>query len=90
MLGALGVEGFVGAMSVEAGTSAALFCAFLDQVLLPELRRSKPDAVLVMDLRQSLRDFADLRAHKTAQVRTLLDRLQIPARLFTQPHPHCH
>jgi len=65
VLGALGLEGIVGAMSVEAATDAAVFHAYLDQVLLPELRRTKPDAVLVMD---------NLPAHKTPQVRTLLDR----------------
>ena len=65
VLGALGAEGVVGAMSVQAATSAAVFHAYLDQVLLPELRRAKPDAVLVMD---------NLAAHKTAPVRALLDR----------------
>ena len=65
VLGALGAEGIVGAMSVEAATDAAVFHAYLDQVLLPELRRTKPDAVLVMD---------NLPAHKAPQVRTLLDR----------------
>ena len=73
VLGALGAEGIVGAMSVAAATRGAVFCAYLEQVLLPELRRTKPDAVLVMDPRKSLRDFADLAAHKTAQVRALLD-----------------
>ena len=65
VLGALGAEGIVGAMSVEAATDAAVFHAYLDRVLLPELRRTKPDAVLVMD---------NLPAHKTPQVRALLDR----------------
>ena len=74
VLGALGAEGMVGAMGVQAATSAAVFHAYLDQVLLPALRRSKPDAALVMDPRKSLRDFADLAAHKTAPVRALLDR----------------
>ena len=64
VLGALGTEGIVGAMSVEAATSGAVFCAYLEQVLLPELRRTKPDAVLVMD---------NLPAHKAPQVRALLD-----------------
>ena len=49
VLGALGTEGIVGAMSVEAATSAAVFHAYLGEVLLPELRRTRPDAVLVMD-----------------------------------------
>ncbi len=64
VLGALGAEGIVGAMGVEAATSAAVFHAYLDEVLLPELRRVKPDAVLVMD---------NLPAHKAPKVRALLD-----------------
>ena len=65
VLGALGIGGIVAAVSVEAATSGAVFLAYLDRVLLPELRRSKPDAVLVLD---------NLRAHKTKAVRRLLDR----------------
>jgi DDE superfamily endonuclease len=42
VLGALGAGGIVGAMSVEAATGAAVFHAYLDEVLLPELRRAKP------------------------------------------------
>jgi hypothetical protein len=51
-------------MGIQAATDTVAFCAYLDQVLLPELRRSKPDAVLVMD---------KLGAHKSGAVRTLLD-----------------
>ncbi len=64
VLGALGHEGIVGAMGVEAATSGAVFHAYLDRVLLPELRRAKPDAVLVMD---------NLPAHKAPHVRALLE-----------------
>ena len=64
VLGALGAEGIVGAMGVEAATSTTVFHAYLDEVLLPELRRTKPDAVLVMD---------NLPAHKAPKVRALLD-----------------
>jgi hypothetical protein len=64
VLGALGPEGIVAAMSIPAATDGAVFHAYLDQVLLPELRRSKPNAVLIMD---------NLRAHKTQAVRALLD-----------------
>ena len=39
VLGALGAEGIVGAMSVAAATDAAVFHAYLEQVLLPALRR---------------------------------------------------
>lgn len=65
VLGALGAEGIAGVMSIEAATSASVFHAYLDQVLLPALRRSRPDAVLVMD---------NLPAHKAPCVRALLDR----------------
>ena len=65
VLGALGIGGMLATMSIEAATSGAVFLAYLEQVLLPELRRSRPDAVLVLD---------NLRAHKTHAVRGLLDR----------------
>ena len=64
VLGALGREGMLAAMSVKAATDGAVFHAYLERVLLPELRRTKPDAVLVMD---------NLGAHKTPKVRELLD-----------------
>jgi transposase len=65
VLGALGTGGVVAAMGVEAATSGTVFQTYLDRVLLPELRRTKPDAVLVLD---------NLGAHKTPEVRDLLDR----------------
>ena len=52
-------------MATEAATDGAVFHAWLERVLLPELRRARPDAVLVLD---------NLGAHKTPQVRGLLDR----------------
>ena len=64
MLGAIGTDGMIAAMSVEAATDSAIFTAYLEQVLLPALRSRKPDAVLVMD---------NLRAHKTPQVQAVLD-----------------
>ena len=73
LLGALGHEGMLAAMSIETATSGAVFHAYLDQVLLPELRQSKPDAVLVMD---------NLGAHKTPKVRDLLDRSGFPYRYY--------
>jgi transposase len=54
----------VAAMSIPAATDGAVFHAYLEQVLLPALRRTKPDAVLVMD---------NLAAHRTKAVRSLLD-----------------
>ena len=74
-LGALGTEGIFAAMSIEAATDADVFCAFLDQVLLPALRQRKPDAVLVMD---------NLSAHKARAVRRLLDRSEFSYRYLTR------
>ena len=51
-------------MSVEAAVTGADIGVFLDQVLLPDLRERKPDAVLVLD---------NLRPHKTAEVKAVLD-----------------
>ena len=65
VLGALGSGGVVAAMAVEAATDGAVFHAWLARILLPKLRRTKPDAVLVLD---------NLGAHKTPAVRDLLDR----------------
>src|SRR4029450_2452085 len=55
VLGARGISGMLATMSIEAATSGAVFLAYLDQVLLPELRRTQPGAGLVLD---------NLRAHK--------------------------
>src|SRR4051794_7426654 len=66
------------AMSVEGATSGAVFHACLERVLLPELRRTKPDAVLVMD---------DLAAHKTPAVRELLDGSGFPYRYLPSYSP---
>jgi transposase len=78
VLGALGHEGILAAMSVEGAASGAVFHAYLERVLLPELRRSKPDAVLVMD---------NLGAHKTPKVRGLLDRSGFPYRYLPSYSP---
>ena len=78
VLGALGHEGMLAAMSVEAATSGAVFHAYLERVLLPELRRAKPDAVLVMD---------NLGAHKTPEVRKLLDGSGFPYRYLPSYSP---
>ena len=78
VLGALGREGVLAAMSVEAATDGAVFHAYLERVLLPELRRTKPDAVLVMD---------NLGAHKTPKVRELLDGSGFPYRYLPSYPP---
>jgi transposase len=78
VLGALGHEGMLAAMSVEGATSGAVFRAYLEQVLLPALRERKPDAVLVMD---------NLGAHKTPEVRELLDGSGFPYRYLPSYSP---
>jgi transposase len=64
ILGALSTEGMVAAMRIEAATSTPVFLAYLEQVLVPELKRVKPDAVLVMD---------NLRPHKAGAVGQVLE-----------------
>jgi transposase len=49
VLGALAAAGVAAAMTIERATDTAVFLAFLDQVLIPELARTKPGAVVVMD-----------------------------------------
>jgi transposase len=78
VLGALGREGMLAVMSVEAATDGTVFRAYLERVLLPELRRTKPDAVLVMD---------NLGAHKTPGVRKLLDGSGFPYRYLPPYSP---
>jgi transposase len=86
VLGAIGIGGVVAAMGVEAATSGGVFHTYLARVLLPDLRRTRPDAVLVLD---------NLGAHKTPEVRDLLDRsgfayryLPLPAILLAGLEPH--
>jgi transposase len=55
-----------------------VFCAFLDQVLLPALRQHKPNAVLVMD---------NLAAHKAKAVREFLDRPEFSYRYLPSYSP---
>lgn len=56
MLGALALDGFRGFMTIDAGTSADVFLAYVEQVLAPNLRAGD---TVVMD---------NLAAHKNAAV----------------------
>src|SRR5688500_11361147 len=51
-------------MTIERATDTAVFLAFLDRVLIPELTRTKPDAVVVMD---------NLSPHRAPAVRARLE-----------------
>ena len=64
VIGALGLDGVLAAMSISAATSTAVFLAFIEQVLVPALR-TRPEALVVMD---------NLPAHKAEAVRDALDR----------------
>lgn len=78
VLSAIGVEGVLATMSLEAATDGDTFAAYLEQVLLPVLRERKPEAVLVMD---------NLRPHKTPQVQAVLDRSGFPYRYLPSYSP---
>ena len=77
VLGALALDGVVASMSVAAATSAAVFLAFVEQVLAPALR-SRPDAIVVMD---------NLPAHKAERVRAALERAGIEHRYLPAYSP---
>jgi transposase len=64
VLGALGCKGVAAAMTIAAATDTAIFLAFIDKVLIPELRQSRPDAIVIMD---------NLSAHKAPAVRQHLE-----------------
>jgi transposase len=55
-------------MSIEAATSTPVLLAYLEQVLVPALKRTKPDAILVMD---------NLRPHHATEVRDRLEQAGI-------------
>lgn len=63
LLGALGREGMVASMSIEAATSTPVFLAFLEQVLVPTLVERKPGATVILD---------HLRAHHAPAVEPML------------------
>ena len=68
-------------MSIEASTSTSVLLAYLEQVLVPALKRTKPDAILVMD---------NLRPHHATEVRTCSRRPGsgfVPAALFAGVQP---
>ena len=65
VLGALSGEGMVVAMSIQAATTTRVLMAFLQSVLIPELRRCHPGATVLMD---------NLSAHKPKQVETALTK----------------
>ena len=77
ILGAIALDGMVGAMTVAAATSTAAFVAFVERVLAPALR-ARPGAVLVMD---------NLAPHKAAAARRALDRAGLERRYLPPYSP---
>lgn len=67
----------VAMMTVPAATNAAIFTAFIEQVLAPALRR-RPDAVVLLD---------NLPVHKTPAVRAAFDRAGISYRYLPPYSP---
>ena len=76
--GVLGAEGVLAAMSIAAATSARVFLAFVERVLIPALRQRQPDAVVVMD---------NLAAHKAGRVRAVLEAAGIEYRYLPAYSP---
>jgi transposase len=61
VLGAVRLSGWVATMTIEAATDGDVFCAYIEQVLCPQLRSGD---VVVMD---------NLSAHKADGVRALIE-----------------
>jgi transposase len=78
LIGALARDGVRAAMTVAAAAGTAVFHAFVERVLVPALRRTRPDAVVVMD---------NLAAHKAAIVRRTLDAAGIAYRYLPAYSP---
>ncbi len=64
VLSALALEGILAPMSTAHATDTAVFLAYLDQVLIPELQEKKPGAVVVLD---------NLKPHKVPEVKEKLE-----------------
>ena len=64
VLGALALSGLIAVMTVAAATDWAVFQAFLQQVLIPQLQQHKPRATVIMD---------NLAAHRMSKARVLLE-----------------
>src|SRR3954471_19276304 len=65
VLGALSGAGMIAAMSIQAAITTRVFLAFLQAVLIPELRRRHPGATVLMD---------NLSAHKPKAVESALTK----------------
>lgn len=78
LLGALSLDGMIAAMTIEAATSAVVFLAYVQQVLIPALLRLKPHAVIVMD---------NLSAHRAATVIKALTKAGFEIRFLPRYSP---
>jgi transposase len=78
LIGALSLDGLCAAMLVGGATSTAVFLAFVTEVLIPALKRTRPDGIVVMD---------NLAAHKAAPVRQALDAAGIAYRYLPAYSP---
>jgi transposase len=78
LLGALALDGLCAAMAGAGATDTAVFLAFVTQVLIPALKQTRPDAIVVMD---------NLAAHRAAAVRRALEAAGIGHRYLPAYSP---
>ena len=74
MLGTMNIKGIEGVMTVEGSTDTNVFCAFIETILVPNL---KPDDVVVLD---------NVGAHRAKKARQLIEA--VGARLLFLPPYH--
>ena len=83
-VGALRLGGMTAPMVLDGPMNGPAFLAYVEQVLAPTL--TKGDTV-IMDPRKSLRDFADLPAHKVTGVRAAIEATGARMRLLPPYSP---
>ena len=77
MLGALGLGGLEAVMTVPRATNAAVFRAFVEQVLLPALK-DRPHPTVILD---------NLRPHKNARVLAMFEAAGVAVRFLPAYSP---
>ena len=75
LIGAMGVQGLVAAMTVDGGTDGEVFRSYVEQVLVPHLRSGN---VVIMD---------NLKAHKVAGIREAIEAVHATLRYLPSYSP---
>ena len=78
LIGALAFDGLCATMTVAGVANTAVFLAFVTEALIPVLKRTRPEAIVVMN---------NLAAHRAAVVRRALDEAGVAYRYLPAYSP---